>query len=322
MPTAPATTRPNWRLVALFYALSFGWVSLIALVMHAFGARMDGGTQLVFQLTVAFFYMPAPLVAALICERVAHRRPLITHTFDDFGAKLPRLLLTFLAVVAGIYCLDVALSYVLGNLLHLPGVGTLTFTSSGILANLKAYLPPGTKLASGTMPPALALYPIGMLAAFSAGLTINGLFAFGEEYGWRGFLMDELRSIGVVRANLLIGVLWGLWHAPIILMGFNYGKYALPGILMMCVFTTPLSFVMWYARDYTGSLLAPAILHGAFNGFAGFFLLFLANPNPLVRAPVGVVGAVGLAIVAAVLGHIATNRKPAERPAEEEALAS
>ena len=48
--------------------------------------------------------------------------------------------------------------------------------------------------------------------------TVNGLFGFGEEYGWRGWLADELRPLGPVVANLVTGVLWGLWHTPLILL--------------------------------------------------------------------------------------------------------
>ena len=72
-------------------------------------------------------------------------------------------------------------------------------------------------------PPVALLYVLGPLVGIMAGFTINGLFAFGEEYGWRGVLMDELRPLGAFKANLLTGVMWGFWHAPVILLGFNYG---------------------------------------------------------------------------------------------------
>jgi uncharacterized protein len=319
-PSEPPA-RPNWRLIALFYGLSFTWVCALGLVLWLLGAQMfAGNAKLVFQLTVAFLYMPAPLAAALIVERVAHRKPLITHTFDGFGRKLPRLLLTYVGVVAAMYLADLAFTFLLGNVLHVPGVGALTFTGSGIIANLRAALPVQAQanVTAAKMPPALALYPIAVFAALTAGLSINGLFAFGEEYGWRGFLMDELRSLGPVRANLLTGVMWGLWHAPLILLGFNYGPDRLLGILMMCAFTTPLAFIFWYARDYTGSLLAPALLHGAFNAFAGFFLLFVAGRQPLIAAPVGLVGALALTCVAVGMSRLRPSPAvTAETPADE-----
>ena len=93
--------------------------------------------------------------------------------------------------------------------------------------------------------------------------------------------------------------MWGLWHAPVIALGFNYGPYRLVGPFMMMVFCIPLSFLLWRARDFTGSLLAPAIIHGAMNASAGFFLFLVGGGNHLVRVPVGLLGAASFGLVAA-----------------------
>ncbi len=313
-PAAPApasqvasTRRPDWRLVAVFYVICFVWVSLVALGLFLAGANMSPtGAQLVFQLAVAFLYMPAPLVSALIAERVGKRRPLIRSTFEGFGRRLPRLLLTYVALSAAVFVTFLVLAIVFGNVLHVPGVGQLIGSQTELNRNLTALMsqvPNGQSAAAPAsrtlnMPPIGLLYVVALLGGLSAGLTINGLFAYGEEYGWRGFLMNELRSLGPVRANLLIGVLWGLFHAPIILMGFNYAPHRFLGIPMMVVLCTPFSFLLWRARQFTGSLLAPAILHGAFNGYAGFFLLLVVSRDPIVSLPVGLLGAAGLALVA------------------------
>ena len=53
----------------------------------------------------------------------------------------------------------------------------------------------------------------GMLA----GITINAVVAFGEELMWRGFLLKELKGKGIWRASLIIGSIWGIWHAPLII---------------------------------------------------------------------------------------------------------
>jgi uncharacterized protein len=318
-PAESAPTRPDWRLVGVFYGVCLGWVSLLGLGLWLAGAQMSTtGTKLVFQLTVAFLYMPAPLVAALIAERVGGRRPLIRSTFDGFGRKLPRLLLTFVVLVAGVYVAGMALTFVLGNLAHVPGIGVLATSQPQLTANLRDLLGPlaqsnGTTANLSKVPPLPLLYLLGIVSGLSAGLTINGLFAFGEEYGWRGFLMDELRPLGAVRANLLTGVLWGLFHAPLILLGFNFAPYNLAGIVMMCVLCTPFSFLLWFARERTGSLLAPAVLHGAFNGFSGFFLMLIIGRNPLVAAPVGLAGAAGIAIVAALYASASSSQLSSAR---------
>jgi hypothetical protein len=47
-------------------------------------------------------------------------------------------------------------------------------------------------------------------------------FTFGEEYGWRGYLLPRLLSLGEVRATLLVALIWGPWHVPFLLAGLNY----------------------------------------------------------------------------------------------------
>ena len=49
--------------------------------------------------------------------------------------------------------------------------------------------------------------------------VINGLFTFGEELGWRAYLQPKLMPLGARRAFILMGVIWGVWHWPVIAMG-------------------------------------------------------------------------------------------------------
>jgi len=320
--------RPRYRLVVAFYAMALGWVSLVALALYVLGFHsMSAGTALAAQLTVGFLYMPAPMVAALIVERMAGRGYLIRTLFDGFWRKLPRLLVASACVVLGAYGLMVAGVFVLGNVLHVGGVGEIVSTQAALAENISQLLGPLAPSAptASSLPAPLLLLAIGGLAGIAAGFTVNGVFAFGEEYGWRGWLMNELAPLGAVRANLLTGVLWGLWHAPLIVMGFNYAPYRIAGVFAMCGLTTSLAFLLWRARQYTGSLLAPAILHGSFNGFQGFFLLLVASRNPLVSAPTGVVAWAAIGIVAALLWTISRGRlrdEPPSAPAENPAHAA
>src|SRR5918992_2157613 len=48
------------------------------------------------------------------------------------------------------------------------------------------------------------------------------LFTFGEEYGWRGYLLPRLLPLGEIRASVLVGGVWGGWHLPLLLAGLNY----------------------------------------------------------------------------------------------------
>ena len=63
------------------------------------------------------------------------------------------------------------------------------------------------------------------------------VFSLGEEIGWRGFLLPRLMPLGKVKAYIILGIIWGLWHGPIIYAGFNYPGYPIGGIAMMCALT-------------------------------------------------------------------------------------
>jgi membrane protease YdiL (CAAX protease family) len=284
-----------WRRVGLYYGIAFGGSTIAALV--AFAARQGLGSAgaVVALVVTAVVYMPMPLVAGLITERVAGRRPLLA---DEWRALRTGFWRTYgrnalVAVVAIVAILAVAFCVAwLAGVLAVPGAGHLAS-------------PDGLPL-----PPAV-LVPVVIAEGVLAGVTINGLFAFGEEYGWRGVLAAELQPLGAVRANLVTGVLWGLWHAPIIiLLGHNYGTEWGWGIPVMVAWVTPFSFLLWRARERTGSVLAPAMLHGAANGALGVFTLTIAGGSVLVALPVGLLLAVTMAIVALVAWHL-----PARTPA-------
>lgn len=318
--------RPNYAAISAFYGIALGWVSLVGVALWALGAGnlTLGGAQLAIY-AVAFLYMPAPLAAALIVERGLGRGYLLGRLFVGFRRSLPRILLVTVFVVLGAFALMVAEVALLGNVLGLPGVGAFVTSPDGLARNIVELLGPqaAAQMASQSTPSPYLLLAIAGPAGVIAGLTLNGVFAFGEEYGWRGWLMNELAPLGPVRANLLTGVLWGLWHAPLILMGFNYAPYRLMGVVAMCGLTTALSFLLWRAREYTGSVLAPAVLHGAFNAFQGFLVLTIAARNPLVSVPVGVLGWVALALVAVLLWALTRGRllAPADALAEKPASA-
>lgn len=301
----------------MFYGLALGWVCLVTVGLYLLGQRSLSGAAgpTLATAVLALLYMPAPLVAALIVGRLDHRPALIRSTFDGFWRKLPKLLLVAVVVIPAVLLGMVGLTWLAGNLLGLSGPGSLVFGQADLVANALTLVPAQdadqvAKL-SAAIPPFWGLIGIAVGGALLAGFTINGLFAFGEEYGWRGWLADELRPLGAFWANVITGVLWGLWHTPLILLGFNYGEYNTIGPAFMVALCIPFSFLLWRAREVTGSLLAPAVLHGAFNGVAGVFLILLVDSNPLIAAPAGLIGAGTLAVVAALLWLV--TRKSAGR---------
>ena len=313
---APVEAKPKvrWGRVALFYLLALGWVSLIAAVLFVTGRRdvSGGGGISVLAIVLAALAMPAPLVAALIVGRLDRRPALIRTTFDRFWRKLPRLVLVVVLVIAALLLGMLGLTWVLGNLLGLSGAGRVLFAQPDLLANALLLFPSMdveqvAKL-NAAIPSLWPLLGLSYAGALVAGFTVNGVFAFGEEYGWRGWLADELRPLGAFWANLLTGVLWGVWHAPLILLGYNYAGYAVLGTAFMIAWCVPASFLLWRARQVTDSLIAPAALHGGINGFAGVFLLVLVDTNPLIAAPMGLAGTAAVAVVAGGFWWLARKR--------------
>ncbi len=69
----------------------------------------------------------------------------------------------------------------------------------------------------------------GLLAAIQIfqGILLSPLLnlvpIFGEEFGWRGYLLPKLLPLGERKAYIISGLIWGVWHIPVILMGYNYG---------------------------------------------------------------------------------------------------
>lgn len=114
---------------------------------------------------------------------------------------------------------------------------------------------------------------------------------FGEEFGWTGYLLPSLLPLGRWRAVGIYGIIWGLWHAPIIAGGFNYPGHPIAGVIFMCIFTTAISLIQCSLVLRYRSVLLTSFLHAAINANArGVWLLVVIGVNPLWGGPLGLVG--------------------------------
>lgn len=128
------------------------------------------------------------------------------------------------------------------------------------------------------------------------------LIAFGEEYGWRSYLQGELVKMGKVRGVLLVGIIWGLWHAPVILMGHNYPGYPVLGVFLMTLYTIALAFFFGFAMLKSESVWLAAFLHGLNNQVLSFLILMVYRPDdPVFSFGVGLYGLVVWALVVAAI---------------------
>ena len=146
------------------------------------------------------------------------------------------------------------------------------------------------------------IYPMGLLVAFAlavTGVPLSGLAAvFGEEYGWRGFLQDELSRPGKRRWAALAGLVWGLWHFPVILSGIHTYPSTLLGLGLGLIFFLLWGFIQSYAVLKANSIWVAAFLHGVVNSVYAFMLEYVVRPDDKVLSfGLGVFGLACLAVV-------------------------
>ena len=162
-----------------------------------------------------------------------------------------------------------------------------------------------TAMETAPMPPAVMLV-VQVLLILMAPL-LNLVPCFGEEWGWRGYLLPKVaQRTKFLPAVLFTGIIWGIWHAPIIIAGHNYGMnypgYPWWGIIAMCVFCIVAGTLFSYITLKTKSCWPAVLAHGALNGTASLGVLFLADPMAYDRfvgpVPTGIIGALAYIVVA------------------------
>jgi membrane protease YdiL (CAAX protease family) len=127
--------------------------------------------------------------------------------------------------------------------------------------------------------------------------ALNFITCFGEEWGWRGYLLPKMRKqLPMIPTLLITGVIWGLWHAPLTAIGHNYGVgypgFPFTGIAMMCLLCIVWGIFMAYVTLKTKSCIPAILAHGAINGIAAIGIYFTATGgDPFIGpAPTGIIG--------------------------------
>ena len=168
---------------------------------------------------------------------------------------------------------------------------------------LQTYEEMGIDMSVTAMPMNLLMISQG-LSAILLGPIMNFFTCFGEEWAWRGYMVPKMvENMKTIPMLLVSGVIWGLWHAPLTIIGHNYGTdylgYPFTGILGMCFFCTVIGVFMAYITLKTKSCIPAVLAHGAINSFAAIGVYFTFDGgNPFVGpAPTGIIGAIGFIVV-------------------------
>jgi hypothetical protein len=149
-----------------------------------------------------------------------------------------------------------------------------------------------------SLPSPLLILPAIFIGSVVVVPLFNGLLGLGEELGWRGYLLPKLLPLGKTKAYIILGVIWGLWHLPLILIGFTYPDQPLAGIFLFILLTTALGiYLNELTLHYDSSILAGWV-HGVFNSQKlGMWAILFPTMNPIIGGYAGVVGiAVWLAL--------------------------
>lgn len=130
---------------------------------------------------------------------------------------------------------------------------------------------------------------------------LNILIFIGEEVGWRGFLYPNLISIYGKKGLVFGGLIWGVWHTPMIYFyDLNFGKNHHLGLIFMIVFCVLAGIILQYIYEKSNSIYSVALMHGMLN-VSGTFIFFFSVTEEhrfFIDGGTGVIGLFILLIIA------------------------
>lgn len=254
--------RPDLRSIAAFLVLAFGLAWLVALPLWI----GDGLADPAFTPT-AMLMMTTPSIAAVLVVFFVERPPHRARALGLWPLRPLGRLSGWVAAGIAVSMAMVLLALPVGALL---GVYPADFTGlSGFRQALQDQVGPGQ------VPGSVGVLVAAQLALIPVAAFVGVLPALGEEIGWRGWLLPKLMPLGPLPAILVSGVVWGTWHTPVLLLGYNYphapGWLAVASMSAMCILV---GTVLGWLRLRSGSVWPAALGHSAFNATAGSYLLF------------------------------------------------
>jgi membrane protease YdiL (CAAX protease family) len=168
---------------------------------------------------------------------------------------------------------------------------TLRRSLAALIPNAHLVLPPIT--------PRLWLILIFQIMIIA--VPLGTIVAWGEEFGWRGYLQVRLFATRPFLAAIVTGVIWGVWHYPLILFGYEHYENVWLGLLVFPVCTVMLSIIFGWLRLKTNSVWASCLAHGATNaiGLSITLLLFLGAPHFMYVSYLGILSWVPLGAICA-----------------------
>ncbi|SEA23763.1 CAAX protease self-immunity [Bowdeniella nasicola] len=296
------------RPLIAYIAIAFGLAWLVALPLYTSGAGLSHG----FFIPISVGIMATPMIAALIVVFWIQRYPLMGRDgqisgFQRLGLSFTRpykrffgyfvlawlgmIVLVFLALVTsalfGVYRFDFA---------NLSGLSSIMVEQALAQNNAEAI---------EQIPATVHEVLVAQIISIVFFSLLNIIPALGEEIGWRGWLMPHLSHLGVLPMIVFSGIAWGLWHLPLLLLGYNYpGANPIVAAGAMTGMCTLVGALLYWVRLRTDSVWPAAIGHGALNAAAGLAFVLGAAPlifNTTLATILGVAGWIVPGILVAII---------------------
>jgi membrane protease YdiL (CAAX protease family) len=268
--------------VGLFIGVTFALSWFIAILFFALGGKWNTPTSMIIGAMLMFM----PMASAILVQKFIYKEPLkpLGISFKLNRWWLAAWLLPLLIAFATI-----------GVSLLIPGI-SFSMEMTGFFERFEGIIPPEQlqQMKDQMIASPIHIFWIALIQVLFAGITINAVAGFGEELGWRGFLLREFRHTGFWKSSAIIGLIWGIWHAPIILQGHNYPQHPIEGVFMMIILCLLLSPIFSYIRLRSKSVIAAAIIHGSLNATTGLAIMVIEGGNDLI---IGVTGAAGFIVL-------------------------
>ncbi len=275
----------------LFLILTFSISFLIAGIYKLNGGGSHDRTGFMI---LGIIYMFIPTIAVLIVKKLIHREKIATDLLISF--KINKWFFVAWLIIPVLAFLTFGISLLFPEVIYSPDM-------SGMFSRFESMMTPEQAEQMRASVESLPLHPvwITLMQGLIAGITVNAIAGFGEELGWRGFLLKQFKDMNLIKASILIGFIWGIWHAPMILMGHNYPDHPVAGVFMMTILCILLSVIFLYITIKSKSVIAAAILHGTMNATNGISIMLIEGGNDLTVGMPGLAGFIALIIAIAVL---------------------
>jgi membrane protease YdiL (CAAX protease family) len=278
----------RWGSVGMFVGVAYGaaWVLLWPAIQAGADLSNPVASPVAYIATVAMMFTPsiAALLVAVTLQRRRGKALLLGLGLTGFFTRRGwRFALTGLAGAA----ILVLGSWGLGLLFGWVQLDPERSIAKDLLVRVTGEQPP--------MP--MALLALLQLLNLPIGIAITAIAATGEEIGWRGWLLPRLLPLGRCWALSVSGAIWGLWHAPAILLGLNYEQRNPLGIIMMTIGCVGAGVLIGWLRLASGSLLPCVLAHAALNSFATYQSILFPPFDQRLVGPLAITGWIVLALL-------------------------